>query len=48
MSVKENIDTDIAIETDTKYQVVTQEEREKIKLKYKNVERKLEMKRNKK
>ena len=42
------IDTDIAIEIETKYPETTQEEREKIKLKYKNVERKLEVKRNKK
>ena len=40
--------TGIAIEMEMKYPETTQEEREKIKLKYKNVERKLEVKRNKK
>ena len=42
------IDTDIAIEIKTKYPETTRKEREKIKLKYKNVERKLEVKRNEK
>ena len=42
------VDTDIAIEIETKHPETTGEEREKIKLKYKTVERKLEMMRNKK
>ena len=42
------IDTDIAIEIETKYPETAQEEREKIKIKYKNVERKLEAKCKKK
>ena len=41
------IDTDIAIEIETKYPETAQEEREKIKRKYENVERKLEVKRRK-
>ena len=42
------IDTDIAIEIESKYLETTQEEREKIKMKYKKVERKLEVKHKKK
>ena len=42
------IDTDIAVEIETKYPETTREEREKIKRKYKNIEWKLEVKRNKK
>ena len=42
------IDTGITTEIETKYAETTREERENIKLKYKNVERKLEVKRNKK
>ena len=41
------IETDITIEIETKYPESTQEEREKIKMKYKNVEQKLEVKRKK-
>ena len=42
------IDINIATEIETKYPETAQEEREKIKIKYKNVERKLEVKRKKK
>ena len=42
------IDTDIAIEIETKYPETAQEERENIKMKYKNVEQKLEVKHKKK
>ena len=42
------IDINIATEIETKYPETAQEEREKIKRKYKNVERKLEVKRRKK
>ena len=41
------IDINIATEIETKYPETAQEEREKIKRKYKNVERKLEVKRRK-
>ena len=42
------IDTDIAIEIESKYLETTKEEREKIKMKYKKVERKLKVKCKKK
>ena len=42
------IDTDIATEIETKYPETTREEWKRIKMKYKNVERKLEVKRKKK
>ena len=41
------IDINIATETETKYPETAQEEREKIKRKYKTVERKSEVKRRK-
>ena len=42
------IDTDIAIEIEAKYPKTAQEERENIKIKYKNVDQKLEVKHKKK